>query len=120
MEPLFHSKQFIFCWTPSYWFSDPRRFDVVFVEMTGKRVVLLKRVVALSGETVGFQNGVLMVNGHRLEEPYVNFKGDWDLDFRLVKTGNVYVVGDNRAVSMEVHVFGQTPITRILGTPISW
>ncbi|MFZ5571798.1 MAG: signal peptidase I [Thermodesulfobacteriota bacterium] len=120
MEPLYHGGQFLFCWAPSYWLSEPRRFDVVFVQMTGRQVVLLKRVAALAGETVGFQNGALMVDGRRVEEAHVKFKGNWNLPGRKVKPGNVYVIGDNRAVSMDVHVFGQTPTNRILGTPLSW
>ena len=120
MEPAFHDQQFVFCWAPAYWFSSPKRFDSVFVKMTGKRVVLLKRVVALAGETIGFLNGQLMINGNRLNEPHVILQGDWNLPDRRVKNDCVYVVGDNRSVSMETHVFGQTSLKRILGKPLAW
>ena len=40
---------------------------------------------------------------------------DWTLAPRTVKPGHVYVVGDNRSVSMASHQFGQTPVHRIVG-----
>lgn len=120
MAPTFTDRQLVFCWAPSYWFSSPERFDSVFVTMAGKRVVLLKRVVALAGETIGFLNGELRINGLRLDEPHVAYKGIWNLSERKVKDGCVYVIGDNRSASMENHVFGQTPVKRILGRPLAW
>jgi hypothetical protein len=36
----------------------------------------------------------------------------------MVKAGNVYVIGDNRNVSIESHIFGQTGIERIVGAPL--
>lgn len=80
--------------------------------------MLLKRIVALEGQTVEFRQGTLFVDGERAEEPYVHFKCDWTLEQRKVEPGNVYVVGDNRSVSMDVHVFGQVARTRIEGVPL--
>ena len=31
MEPIYHDGGVNFCWTPSYWFKNPRRGDVVMV-----------------------------------------------------------------------------------------
>ena len=80
--------------------------------------MLLKRVVGLEGEIVEFRNGELFIDQAELSEPYVKYPCDWNLPPRKVKTGNVYVVGDNRNVPIHAHDFGQTPIERIIGAPL--
>ncbi len=80
--------------------------------------MLLKRVVALEGETVEFRKGALFVDGEEIDEPYVQRRGGWYLPPRQVKRGNVYVVGDNRGVPMKEHTFGQTSADRIVGAPL--
>lgn len=79
--------------------------------------MLLKRIIALPGESVAFRNGALYVDGKRYPEPYVKTSCNWELEPRTVKPGYVYVVGDNRGVDISEHVFGQTPITRVVGSP---
>ncbi len=116
MEPTYADGGFSFCLRLSYLFSEPERGDVVAVRFAGRRVVLLKRVVALAGDTVEFQNGVLLVNNRRVNEPYVRYNSAWNLPPRQVAPGKVYVVGDNRGVPMEQHHFGQVSTRRILGT----
>ncbi len=118
MEPTYHDGSFTFCWRLRYLFSRPGRGDVVIVRYAGTSVMLLKRVVALEGETVGFKGGKLIVNGEEIEEPYVKFPCAWDLEPRKVGEGCVYVVGDNRDVLMEGHDFGQAKLRRIAGAPV--
>jgi signal peptidase I len=88
------------------------------VRLAGEKVVLLKRVVALEGESVSFRNGKLIVDGEELEEPYISYSYDWNLEPRPVEKDTVYVVGDNRRVPMEAHHFGQTSVKRIVGRPL--
>lgn len=118
MEPTYHTNRVNFCWRLRYAFSRPRRHDVVIVRYAGRRVMLLKRVVALAGETVEFRGGALLVGGRPLAEPYVNGPCDWSLAPRTVSTGCVYVVGDNRSVPIDMAVFGETPLGRIMGGPV--
>ncbi len=115
MEPTYTDGSLVFCNRMAYLFSEPRRFDVVAIRMAGDRIVLLKRIVALPGETVRFRNGVLLVDGRPLAEPYLQGPSDWNLAPRTVAPGTLYVVGDNRSVPMQVHVFGQVDRQRILG-----
>ncbi len=118
MEPTYRSGAFNFCWRPRYLFSSPKRHDVVIVRFAGDSVLLLKRVVALEGEQIEFKDGTLLVNGRRVEEPYVQFPCRWNLPARIVERGCVYVIGDNRSMAIENHYFGQTPMDRILGSPL--
>ncbi|HID30390.1 MAG TPA: signal peptidase I [Desulfobacterales bacterium] len=118
MEPTYRNGSFNFCWRLEYIFSEPKRYDVVAVRFAGNSVMLLKRVVALEGESVQFRDGKLLVDGKQIEESYVRFPCDWNLPPRQVKKDFVYVVGDNRNVPMQNHVFGQTQIDRIKGVPL--
>ncbi len=80
--------------------------------------MLLKRIVALEGETIAFKKGFLFINGEKIDEPYVTIRKEWNLAPRIVKKDYVYLVGDNRNVPMERHDFGQTPINRITRVPL--
>jgi len=118
MEPTYHNGSINFCWTLSALFSKPQRHDVVAVRLAGHRVMLFKRVVALEGERIEFRYGKLLVDGNRIDEPYVRYPCDWNLPPRQVEQGSVYVVGDNRSMPIEDHLFGQTSIKRIVGIPL--
>jgi signal peptidase I len=118
MEPTYADGGFNFCWRLPTLFSEPERFDVVAVRLAGTRVMLLKRIVALEGERIEFRDGKLLIDGKEMEEPYVRYPFQWNLPPRQVEKGNVYVVGDNRKMPMETHLFGQTSIERIVGVPL--
>ncbi len=115
MEPTYHDGSFTFCWRLQHLFAQQKRFDVVAVRFSGTGVMLLKRIVALQGETVEFREGFLYVNGTPLEEPYVEHRSDWNLPGRTVGPGHVYVVGDNRGTPMAHHRFGEVSLKRIAG-----
>jgi len=118
MEPTYHDGGVNFCWTPTYWFSKPKRGDVVMVRFAGNKVMFLKRVVAFEDETVEFKDGKLIVNGKEQDEPYVRFECEWNLPARKVEKGNVYVIGDKRDMHIDNHQFGQAPLKRVVGTPL--
>jgi len=114
MEPTY-SNGFNLCWRGRYLFASPQRGDVVAIRFAGNRVLLLKRIVALAGDNVAFEHGILVVNGQEVQEPYVQYRADWNLEPRTVEPGKVYVVGDNRGVPMHRHHFGQVEEQRIVG-----
>ncbi len=118
MEPAYRDGSVNFCWRLRYVFSEPQRGDVVAVRFAGTRVMLLKRVVALEEERVEFRDGRLFVNGKYIDEPYVRYSSNWNLPPRLVEKNSVYVVGDNRNMPLENHLFGQTSLNRVIGAPL--
>jgi signal peptidase I len=93
----------------SYRMHDPNRGDVVVlktIEGAGERD-LIKRVVALPGETVEYRSCVLYVDGRELIEPYLdpgivrpNSCGQ-DQAPLVVPAEHVFVLGDNRAGSKD-------------------
>jgi signal peptidase I len=96
----------------------PKTGDIVTVRLAGTRVMYLKRVVALAGDTIAFVDGVLVRNGTPVDEPYVNGPCAWQLAKRTVPDGHIYVVGDNRSMPMAQHPFGSVETGRILGGPL--
>ena len=101
-----------------YRFAEPERGDiVVFESIEGSEQDLIKRVVAVPGDTVAVQNGVLFVNGQPQEEPYVNdalpdgsFFGP-----TTVPEDSVFVMGDNRGNSRDSRFFGPVSISNVEG-----
>jgi signal peptidase I len=118
MEPTYHHGGVNFCWRLRYFFSEPKRHDVVTVRFAGSSVMLLKRVVAREGERVEFRDGKLFVDGKEIEEPYVRYPCNWNLPPRQVEKDHIYVVGDNRNMPIENHHFGQALKSRIMGVPL--
>ncbi len=118
MEPSYYDGTLNFCWRLKYIFSTPKRGDVVMVRLAGPKLMYLKRVVALPGDTVEFKAGKLILNGNPVEEPYLVYPCDWNIPAVKVEDGYVYVVGDNRNVPQENHQHGRASIKRIEGAPL--
>lgn len=118
MEPTYRDGGVNLGFLWSYAGREPRRYDVVMVRLAGRRVMYLKRVVAFPGEEVAFVEGRLLVDGEPLEEPYVERPCHWNLEPLRVDEGHVYVVGDNRSMPADNHVFGQIARERVAGRPL--
>ena len=119
MLPTYRAHQFLPINRLKFRFREPRRGDVVMIRIHGNHVMYLKRIVAVAGDTVEFRTGDLYVNGTRCTEPWAHLTPcDWDLPPRKVADGHVYVVGDNRSMPMDMHLFGSTPASRIIGSPL--
>ena len=74
-------------------YKDYDRFDIVVVQKDDERII--KRVIALPGETISCEKGIIYVNDRKLEDDYgTGLNGD----FEKVKLGDneYFVLGDNR------------------------
>lgn len=80
---------------------------------------LIKRIVAVSGDTVEMKEGRVLVNGRALLEPYL--QGRWHGSFShpplTVPKEHVFVLGDNRVPygSFDSRSFGPVPTGRLEG-----
>lgn len=83
--------------------------------------VLVRRVICEGGKQLEIgQDGVVSINGNELEEPYLKETslGQCNLTFPYnVRTGTVFVMGDNRTTSMDSRLeeIGTVPQDRIIG-----
>jgi signal peptidase I len=94
-----------------------RRGDLAVFRAPRTGEILLKRIVALAGDTVGIEDGVLVVDGRRPPEPYADPEAIDSVYFGPVRVpaGAVFVLGDNRANSEDSRQFGAVPTSRLIG-----
>lgn len=83
-------------------FYTPQQGDIVVLRKdTFKEEAIVKRVIAVGGQTVDidFDEGIVYVDGQAMEEDYINELTYRPLDFDgeiTVPEGSVFVLGDNR------------------------
>lgn len=106
MAPAFRDGSWHIANLLKYKFREPRRGEVVVIRSGTGRVLYLKRILALPGESVRFFNGQLIVNGREQKEPYVVYKGKWTLPEYKLKADEYFVAGDNRSTGPESHMMG--------------
>lgn len=76
---------------------------------------LIKRVIALPGETLEIKNGYVYINGQVLEEPYLGQLTFGNVSSRVISPGHVFVLGDNRSASNDSRSFGEVALSNIVG-----
>jgi signal peptidase I len=102
--------------------QDPQRGDIIiFPAPTRPGLLLFKRVIATSGDTIKIQGDVVYLNGKLLSEPYAKFEGSGDAPLSVAPTtlpaGKLFVMGDNRYVSFDRRYagFGLVDIAAVRG-----
>lgn len=90
---------------------------VVFWYPKDPSVSFIKRVIGMPDDTVELRNGVLYVNGQRLNEGYVlpGFRDDESYPPVTVKKGYYYVLGDHRNSSNDSRNWGEVPERYVYG-----
>ncbi|MBE6750600.1 MAG: signal peptidase I [Ruminococcaceae bacterium] len=93
----------------------PQQNDIVVVsrnaensvdEISSSKGPIIKRVIAVGGQTVDidFEKGEVYVDGEKLVEDYISSStvNSYDVEFPVfVPEGHIFVLGDNRAVSLD-------------------
>ena len=96
-------------------FGEPERGDVVVIrspQELAKRLV--KRIVALPGDSLEIEDGILKINGRSISEPYV-LGNTRDRDESTIPEGHYFVLGDNRSRSNDSNSFGPVHESQIVG-----
>ncbi|HKF90466.1 MAG TPA: signal peptidase I [Acidimicrobiia bacterium] len=120
----------------SYRLHDVNRGDIVVFETPprakdadGAIKDLVKRVVALPGESFSTHDGSVYINGRPLREPYLQkgvetcapntgptcSNGEGDIPATKIPADDVLVLGDNRGASKDSRFFGPIKESSIVG-----
>ncbi len=140
MEPNIHNNERLVVEKVSYRFHLPERGDIVVLKPPNwqplrpeQRIIawfctvlplhcatdipdpLIKRVVALPGETIEIRDGNVYINGQLLNETYLEQATYGSMSPRVISPGHVFVMGDNRSASNDSRSFGEVALSNIIG-----
>ena len=102
----------------------PERGDIVILRPPSDNSKdFIKRIIALPGERLLITDGVVYINGRKLNEPYLpeawtqlsNWLGTGGPDGTVVPANEYFVMGDNRNRSQDSRIFGFIGRDRIDG-----
>jgi len=107
-----------------YAFCEPKRGDVAAFRMPNQpQTILLKRIVALPGETIEIRDKSVLVNGKILTEPYARTHPQANSNAAFLDSlpptripdGTYFLMGDNRDNSLDSRAFGPVRKDWLLG-----
>jgi len=128
MYPNFQDGEYLLTDKVSYRMGEPERGDVVVFKAPpaaqcpeGTGCDFIKRIIALPGETVEVKDNAVLVNGKTLDEKYlpesfVTRPGAFMIDGPIaLRTGEYFVMGDNRNHSSDSRTWGPVSEDLIVG-----
>ena len=103
----------------AYRSREPERGDIVAFRIDPNRI-LIKRVVGIPGDLIEVRRGVLYRNKEKIvDEPYVtshpNGHRQRSRGPRIVQHHHLFVMGDNRATSVDSADFGPITYQEVIG-----
>lgn len=100
--------------------KDYERFDIVVFDYNNTK--LIKRIIALPGETVKYEDNKLYINGEYVEEDFLDENMETydfsleELGYEEIPEGYYFVLGDNRTNSTDSRIIGLISEEELDGT----
>jgi signal peptidase I len=103
--------------TPYRFNARPVRGDVIVFRLTRTTdELMIKRVIATPGDLVETRSGRVLVSGHALPEPYIAAQATTgSIPAQIIPRDCYFVLGDNRADSLDSRNWGVLPRDLVLG-----
>lgn len=101
MQPTLATNEKLAVEKVSRYMGLPEKGDIIIVHYPNMEGTYVKRVIALPGESVEVKDSTVYVNGQPLSEPYINPEPYMDMSPIVVPADTVFVMGDNRAHSLD-------------------
>lgn len=98
MEATLHDEDSLYVDKIAYRFGKPKRFDIIVFRYDEDNYYI-KRIIGLPGETVEIKDGIIYINGNKLNENYgLENMDELNNTYDAVTIGEdeYYVLGDNR------------------------
>ena len=99
----------------TYFFHEPQRGDIIVLRSPQNNSDLIKRIIALPGDTVEIRDDTVFINGTPLVEPYYLEPPHYIVPPQEIPNGNYFVLGDNRNNSSDSHRGWTVPRKNIVG-----
>ena len=116
MQPTLEDDELLFVEKVSKHFGDPARYDVVICHYDDSNTNYVKRIIGLPGETISIVDGKPYINGEPLQDDvYGSGLKPHDMDPVTIPEDCVFVMGDNRANSMDSVSIGPIQKKYIVG-----
>lgn len=95
----------------------PERGDIIIVKYPNMDGTFVKRAIGLPGETIEIKDSVVYIDGEPIEETYINPEPYADMEALTVPEDHVFVMGDNRAHSLDsrAEYIGPIPHSSVVG-----
>ena len=82
------------------------------------KIDYVKRLIALPGDKFEVHDGIVWINGQKIDEPYVKFHDTYNQDPIYVPEKSYIALGDNRPNSADSRYWGFVPEKNIRGPVI--
>jgi signal peptidase I len=117
MEPTVADGSFNLIDLRSYRNRPPGRGEVVAAlkYSDDDKSLIVKRVIGLPGEMIGFTNGTLFINQNPEPEHYLTERGEWTTRSIRLRPDEYFIVGDNRTIPFPEHTAGAIELEYIIG-----
>lgn len=120
MQPNFYNNEYLVIDEISYRFKEPIRGEiVVFKNPLDPKKYFIKRIIGLPNEKVEIEDGNVLVNGVKLDETeYLGLgtrTGKKKYASWILKADEYFVMGDNRAYSLDSRNIGPIKDDLIIG-----
>ena len=125
MQPTIDPHDYLLMSKQAYRSGKVKRGDIVIfksdieLENTGKKKLLIKRVIGVPGDVITISDGNVYINGKKMEEKYIAEGGTpGEVYNTVVGKGQVFVMGDHREVSRDSREFGCIEKDKIVGKAV--
>jgi signal peptidase I len=128
MESTFLPEQYVLVDKLTPRWASYERGDIIVFEPpeaweSPRRDPFIKRVIGLPGDRIEIEDGLVLVNGVELDEPYLFMRRGRpeptepgaDGDTWVVPLGFLFVMGDHRSASADSREFGPIEVSTVLG-----
>jgi len=116
MLPTIEEGEYIMVSKAAYFLNQPHRGDIiVFDSPQDPRSDLIKRIIALPGDTVEIRDDKVLVNDTPLAEPYTLEPPHYIMPPEEIPADHYFVLGDNRNNSSDSHRGWTVPRQNIVG-----
>ncbi len=107
----------------SYRFGEPEPGDIVVLDdPAGQHPQLIKRVVAIGGQTIDIHDGNVYIDDVLFDEPYltgVSTEVGSVMMPLTIPNDEIFVMGDNRPNSGDARFFGSLPVSTVKGRAVA-